>query len=116
MEQVEMICDNICLLNKARMVLEGSIQEIKKRYGKNTVVLDYDGDGGFVKDLPDVAKVDDYGRSMEIKLRDNADPQSLLRSLVGRVRVNRFEIQEPSLNAIFIDNVGADHEKNTIGH
>ncbi|MCJ7588614.1 MAG: ATP-binding cassette domain-containing protein [Candidatus Aminicenantes bacterium] len=116
MEQVEMICDNICLLNKARMVLEGSLQEIKKRYGKNTVVLDYEGDGGFVKDLPEVVKVDDYGRSMEIKLRDKADPQSLLRSLVGRVRVHRFEIQEPSLNAIFIDNVGVDHEKDTSGH
>jgi ABC-2 type transport system ATP-binding protein len=116
MEQVEMICDNICLINKARMVLEGGLAEIKRRYGKNTVVLDYDGEAGFVRGLPEVAQVDDYGRSMEVRLREQADPQSLLRSLVGRVRVRRFEIQEPSLNAIFIENVGDGHEKDPVGH
>ena len=116
MEQVEMICDNICLINKSRMVLEGSLKDIKRRYGKNTVVLDYEGEGDFIGGLPEVAKIDDYGRSMEIKLREGADPQGLLRSLVERVRVHRFEIQEPSLNAIFIDNVGAEHEKDPVGH
>jgi ABC-2 type transport system ATP-binding protein len=106
MEQVEMICDNICLINKAEKVLEGSLLDIKKEYGKNTVFLDYEGDSEFISSFPEIENLDDYGKTMEIKLREQADPQDLLKKLVGRIRVRKFEIKEPTLNAIFIDKVG----------
>ncbi len=106
MEQVEMICDNICLINKAQSVLKGNLAEIKRNYGRNTVILEYDGDARMVRKYPDVDKVDDYGKYMEVKLKDQADPQNLLASLAGKVRIDRFEIKEPTLNAIFIEKVG----------
>jgi ABC-2 type transport system ATP-binding protein len=110
MEQVEMICDNICLINKSRMVLEGSLSGIKKRYGQNTVALEYEGDIGFLRQAAEVGKIDDYGKAAEITLREGADPQALLARLPGRVMVNKFEVREPSLNAIFIDQVGGSHD------
>jgi ABC-2 type transport system ATP-binding protein len=110
MEQVEMICDNICLINKSRMVLEGNLAQIKHQYGKNTVVLEYEGDGRFVTELPGVEKVDDYGKYMEVKLREGGDPQEILRQAAGKLRLSRFEVQEPSLNAIFIEKVGVSHD------
>jgi ABC-2 type transport system ATP-binding protein len=119
MEQVEMICDDICLINKAEMVLEGNLSQIKKQYGKNTVVLDYDGDAGFIQDFPEVEKIDDYGKFMEIKLKERSDPQALLRNLVGKININKYEVQEPSLNAIFIDKVGGKgvrDEEDTVSH
>jgi ABC-2 type transport system ATP-binding protein len=119
MEQVEMICDDICLINKAEMVLEGNLSRIKKQYGKNTVVLDYDGDASFIQDFPEVEKIDDYGKFMEIKLREKSDPQALLQNLVGKIAINKYEIQEPSLNAIFIEKVGGKgvrDEEDTVGH
>ena len=106
MEQVEMICDNICLINRGEAVLEGGLADIKRQYGKNTILLDYQGDIAFLRNLPAVEKIDDYGRSAEIRLREGADAQSVLAGLAGRVRVGRFEIQEPSLNTIFIEKVG----------
>jgi ABC-2 type transport system ATP-binding protein len=119
MEQVEMICDDICLINKAERVLEGNLSEIKKQYGKNTVVLDYDGDASFIQNFPEVEKIDDYGKFMEIKLKERANPQALLQNLVGKISINKYEIQEPSLNAIFIDKVGdkgVKDEENTVSH
>jgi ABC-2 type transport system ATP-binding protein len=116
MEQVEMVCDNICLINKAEKVLEGNLSQIKKQYGKNTVVLDYEGDGGIIKDFPEIDKIDDYGKFMEIRLNEGTDPQALLEAVVGKVRVNKFEVREPTLNAIFIDKVGAKDEKNSVSH
>ncbi len=110
MEQVEMICDNICLIDKSRMILEGNLGQVKKRYGTNTVALEYEGELGFLKDAAEVEKVEDYGKAAEIKLREGADPQDLFRRLAGRVRVQKFEIREPSLNAIFIDQVGGGHD------
>ncbi len=116
MEQVEMISDNICLINKAEKVLEGSLSRIKQQYGKNTVVLDYEGDASFIPSLPEVEKVDDYGKYMEIKMKERSDPQVLLSKAVGKIRVNRFEVQEPSLNAIFIDKVGDKNAQDTLGY
>ena len=111
-----MICDNICLINKAERVLEGNLSQIKKQYGKNTVVLDYEGDADFIKDLPEVEKIDDYGKFMEIRLKERTDPKALLPKLVGKVGINKFEIREPTLNAIFIDKVGETNEKDTVSH
>ena len=116
MEQVEMISDNICLINKAEKVLEGNLTQIKKRYGKNTVVLDYDGDASFIEALPGVEKIDDYGKFMEIKMKERSDPQELLDKSVGKIRINKFEVREPSLNAIFIDKVGETNAQDIIGH
>ena len=116
MEQIEMICDNICLINKAEGVLEGNLSQIKKQYGKNTVVLDYDGDASFVQSFPEVEKIDDYGKFMEIKLKEQSNPQDLLSKLVGKININKFEVREPSLNAIFIDKVGVKDEKDTVSH
>ena len=106
MEQVEMICDDICLINKGKMVLEGNLSHIKNQYGKNTVVLDYDGDASFINALPEVNKIDDYGKFMEIKLKEQTDTQGFLMKLTGEIRINKFEVKEPTLNAIFIEKVG----------
>jgi ABC-2 type transport system ATP-binding protein len=116
MEQVEMISDNICLINKAERILEGNLSQIKKQHGKNTVVLDYEGDASFIPSLPEVDKIDDYGKFMEIKMKEKSDPQSLLEKMAGRIRINKFEVREPSLNAIFIDRVGESHAQDNIGH
>lgn len=109
MEQVEMICDNICLINKGRRILEGNLSRIKNQYGKNTIVLEYEGDVRFIQNIPAVETIDDYGKFMEIKLKEGSDPQSLLKTVAEKIRVNRFEVKEPTLNAIFIEKVG---EKN----
>lgn len=116
MEQVEMICENICLINRAEKVIEGSLNQIKKQYGKNTILLDYDGEGHFIHNLPGIDHIDDYGKFMEIRLSETQDPQGLLKELAEKVRINRFEVKQPSLNAIFIDKVGDKNAKDPIGH
>ena len=116
MEQVEMVCDNICLINKAERVLEGSLNQIKQQYGKNTILLDYEGDAGFIKGFDEISKIDDYGKYMEIKLKEQVDPQLLLNRIVGKIRVNKFEVREPTLNAIFIEKVGVQDEENSVSH
>jgi ABC-2 type transport system ATP-binding protein len=97
-------------------VLEGNLTQIKKQYGKNTVVLEYEGDASFIGTLPGVEKIDDYGKFMEIKLKEQFDPQELLDQSVGKIRISKFEVREPSLNAIFIDKVGESNAQDIIGH
>jgi ABC-2 type transport system ATP-binding protein len=56
-----------------------------------------------------VAKHDDCGSSAEVELAEGATGDQLLRALVAaEVGLNRFEVVEPSLQAIFIDKVGPE--------
>jgi ABC-2 type transport system ATP-binding protein len=105
MEQVEQMCDDICLINHATRVLSGGLKEVKRRYGKNTVILDYEGPDSFLGD--DLIKRHNrFPNYSEILLNEGADAQDVLRrALAAGARVNRFELVEPSLNEIFIESV-----------
>ncbi|HEY2495849.1 MAG TPA: ATP-binding cassette domain-containing protein [Candidatus Angelobacter sp.] len=106
MDQVEKLCDAICLINKGTAVLQGDLKSIKAGYGKSNVQIAYEGNGDFLKNNPLVANCNNYGNYAEIKLAPGADAQKLLREVTDRVRVNRFELMEPSLEEIFINTVG----------
>ena len=110
MEQVEMMCDSICLINKGRNILEGELQAIKKSYGKNTVRIEYSGDGEFLN-LPQLIKdVNRYGAVVEARLQPGADPQEILKAALQRgARISCFELIEPPLNDIFIEKVSESH-------
>lgn len=106
MEQVEKMCDNICLINKGKIVLEGMLREIKKQYGTNSIHLEYEGDGAFLKSLPMVSRANVYQNYAELELTDINKSPELITSLDGRLRLKKFEIVEPSLQSIFVNVVG----------
>ena len=103
MEQAEKLCDHICMISHGKKVLDGSLGEVKSRFGKNAIQLEIDGDGAFVRSLPGVREVTDFNRYLELTLADGADPDAILKGVLQRVRVRRFAIVEPSLYDIFID-------------
>jgi ABC-2 type transport system ATP-binding protein len=107
METVERLCDSIALINRGEKLLDGPVGEAKRRYGKNTVVLAFEGDGSFLARLPGVERVSDFGQYVEVRLVEKGDPQEVLRQAAARLRVSRFEIMEPSLHDIFVERVTA---------
>jgi ABC-2 type transport system ATP-binding protein len=110
MEQVEKMCDNICLINKGKPVLSGELYEIKKRYGTNSIHLEYEGDGEFLKNFSFIRRADVYQNYAELELTDISKSSELLASLNGKLSLRKFEIVEPSLNSIFINVVGGPEE------
>jgi ABC-2 type transport system ATP-binding protein len=116
LEQVEMICEDLCLIDKGSVVLQGNVAEVKKSFGKNIVVLQCEGDREFVAHLPEVARLEDQGKCIRIHVKEGFDPHGLLQKVVGRLIVNRFEVSEPSLNDIFLEVVGQNNEKNSSCH
>jgi len=108
MDTVERLCDTICLVDHGRPVLMGELKQIKSSYGKNSVQVEYEGDASFLQDKALVESYNDYGNYVEVKLVQGADSQALLRAISKGARVNKFELVEPSLEAIFIDVVKND--------
>jgi len=107
METVERLCDRVVLIDRGEKILDGRVSDVKKEHGKNTLVLAFDGDGSFLASLPGVGGITHFGRHVEIRLTEAADPQILLREATARLRVSRFEIVEPSLHDIFVARVTA---------
>lgn len=109
METAERLCSDILLINKARKVVSGSLREIKESYGRNLIALRGSGFGETLSDKAVVTNVTTHADELEIELADGADPQILLRKLVSNgAIVTKFEAVEPSLNDIFIDQVGGE--------
>ena len=108
MHSAEQLCHEIAVIDHGRVVLAGPLASIRERFGKNSVQLEFDGDGSFLKGLPGVVQVDDYGQYVEIGLESGAQPQQLLEAATQRLRVRRFEVMVPTLHNIFLQEVGRD--------
>ena len=110
MEQAERLCDFILLINKGVKVIDGTLDQIRATYDSGAILVDVEGDGAFIDGLPCVQHVVRTGKPLEVTLHDGADPQELLEALVGRARVQRFEIKTPSLHETFVQLVGGTDE------
>lgn len=105
MEQVEQMCDDICLFNQGKAVLQGNLQSIKQSFGNNTVLLDFIGDSEFLNQLVGVRINNRSTNFAEIRLLEGASPQHILEIAMKHAEIQRFEIVQPSLQDIFISTV-----------
>lgn len=105
MDQVEKLCDAICLVDQGIAVLEGTMRAVKSRYARNRVVIEYEGDASFLTHYA-IADLREFPGRAEFRLREGADPQALLHEASSMARIYRFELMEPSLEEIFIRTVG----------
>ncbi|HJT53222.1 MAG TPA: ATP-binding cassette domain-containing protein [Candidatus Angelobacter sp.] len=106
MDQVEKLCDSICLINRGTSVLQGPLKQVKAQYGKSNVQIEYEGNSDFLQQQELVGSYNNYGNYVEVRLAPGADPQQLLHAAAQRSRISKFELVEPSLEEIFIEVVG----------
>lgn len=107
METAERLCHDIILINRSRKVIGGSLREVKAGYGKDLIALRATGGEAVLADSALVASIAEHSDELRIELAKGADAQDLLRKLIASgAIVTKFERIEPSLNDIFIDQVG----------
>lgn len=99
MDQVERMCDRIFMIHKGKGFLYGKIDEIKSSYGKNTILLEFEGSIG---NIPGIKKINNSGNYAELIMEPGTDAQVILKNLANMVRIHKFEISAPTLNEIFI--------------
>jgi ABC-2 type transport system ATP-binding protein len=111
MEVAERMCDFILMIHRGRKVLDGTLDAIQKQYATDTVKLRVSGGEVAFDRLPGVVRVNDFGRLQELRLEAGCDPQSILGALVGRVRVEHFEVSRPHLQDIFVRIAGPQSDR-----
>ena len=106
MEIAEKLCDDVCMINRSRKVLDGRLRDIRRSFSLNAVAVRFEGGNGFPPDPELVASIREVGEEYEVLLNPGANPQTLLKRLVdAEVVIRKFELVEPSLHDIFIQKV-----------
>ncbi|MFN2511345.1 MAG: ABC transporter ATP-binding protein [Pyrinomonadaceae bacterium] len=106
MELAEKICDDICLINRSQKVLEGSLRDVKRGFGRNSVALRAQGGDGVLDDRTIISSFKRQSDEVEALLAEGVDPQVVLKRLLeSGARITKFELVEPTLHDIFIEKV-----------
>ncbi|MBK9126567.1 MAG: ATP-binding cassette domain-containing protein [Phycisphaerales bacterium] len=106
MNQAERLCDRIALINKGRLVIEGTVPEVRSRFAGRVLVIDAEGDLGHLRVLPGVVSAQVTAGHARLELDEGVEPNSILQSALARASILRFEVQSPSLQEIFVKLVG----------
>lgn len=102
METVERLCEQIALINRGRVLVEGKLAEVKKRFGLSKVRLQIEASNGYEPRVDGVVQAEQRSGVWEIELRDGDDGQRLLGEAMQHGRVVKFERVEPTLQELFV--------------
>ncbi|MBM4118938.1 ATP-binding cassette domain-containing protein [bacterium] len=108
MEQAEQLCDEIALIDSGRLVLSGTLAELRAGYGRSNLRVRFAGDGGVLRSDPRVASYSEPKPGLaELRLTDADQVSAVLRDWSARLAIDHFEVMVPSLHNIFIHTVTA---------
>lgn len=110
MDHVEELCEHLCILQKGEQIVHGSLQEIKDSYGKKNLIIRGDVDFQFLRDHDGVTKYKPVTGGCELQIENEDVAQSIFARLQGKGFIRKFDLEEPTLNDIFIEKVGAAYE------
>ena len=107
MQPVEEYCEEILILKDGQTVLQGNLRAIKAGYGRTNLEINCEDEiGNLIKDQ-DIRLISKTGAGYQFKIKQDEQAYTLLESLIkAKVKLNKFEIREPSLHEIFVEKVG----------
>ncbi|MCK4760765.1 MAG: ATP-binding cassette domain-containing protein [Candidatus Aminicenantes bacterium] len=112
MDFAEKMCDHIAMIDNGKIILSGSLKELKGQHARRNISIKYEGDISFLNDLPMVEKVTDFGNATGVRVKEPGQSQELLKLLVGKgVIVKSFNANEISLQEIFIEHAGSEEKE-----
>ncbi|MDR0596241.1 MAG: ATP-binding cassette domain-containing protein [Clostridiales Family XIII bacterium] len=114
MAQVEEFCDEICLIDHGRGVLEGNLREIKRGYPRDSLYVEAYGAGDLGRLLrekaPDaIVSIEPSGAGWTARLTSHEKRSAVLDTLhAAGITPDNFSVKEPTLEEIFVDKVGGE--------
>lgn len=106
MDHVEELCDNMTIMDQGKVVLGGSIREVKRTFGKQNVRIKMDEDLTSLKDTAGVVQFTKTHDGALFQITDEETAERLLEGSMKLGKLRHFAIEEPSLEEIFISKVG----------
>lgn len=111
MEHVELFCKKIVVLLEGKTVLSGNIKDIKAKYRKKNIIINGEINKKAIKKIKGVIDIIDNTNETIIKIDDNASLDEIFKEVSKGKDITKYEVEEASLNEIFISKVGEAYEK-----
>lgn len=111
MEHVELFCKKIVVLLEGKTVLSGNIKDIKAKYRKKNIIINGEINKKAIKKIKGVIDIIDNTNETVIKIDDNASLDEIFKEVSKGKDITKYEVEEASLNEIFISKVGEAYEK-----
>lgn len=108
MRNVEELCDELIMLKHGKPMLHGNLAEIKRSYGMKSVKLKADFPLDFIQEIPGVIKSHTSKVETEVQVENEQVAEVIFREAAAKGFLRKFEVEEPSLHDIFIDQAGGD--------
>ncbi len=111
MEHVEMFCEKVTILVKGKSVISGRLEDIKKDYRKKNILIKGDIKIADLKEIKGVVDVIKEENEYIVKIESDKYIEKVFKYITKCENVTKFEVEEPSLNEIFVSKVGESYEK-----
>jgi ABC-2 type transport system ATP-binding protein len=114
MEAAEALCESVAIVDHGRLVAGGRVRDLKRASGRRTLRLAVDGELGaaWLAELPGIVGLRPDHGGFALELLPGADSAVILAAVLERgAAVTRFEVVEPTLEALFIEHVGHPSEE-----
>ncbi|MDD2203193.1 MAG: ATP-binding cassette domain-containing protein [Bacilli bacterium] len=111
MEHVELFCEKLVILVKGQVVLGGRLSEIKKKYRKKNIIVHGDVEVDKLMKIDGVLEVNKVRNDIEIKIKDDNVVEDVFKYISKCKNITKFNVEEPSLNEIFVSKVGESFDK-----
>ncbi|MFZ2071018.1 MAG: ATP-binding cassette domain-containing protein [Halobacteriota archaeon] len=115
MEEADILCDRIAIIDHGRIIASGTPDELKKMLDKN-IVIDITLNPGVAGDhikrdlsnIPGVNYVKMESNRIKIGVADDAIVEQVLKSLIIRTKISEINIIRPTLDDVFLHLTGRE--------
>lgn len=110
MSTVEEFCEEITILSKGKVVLQGNLNDIKKQYGRVNLYVKTEQDIEDIIEKFELKVIEKTPNGYQMKVKNQEQADAFLNEMIAKkIQIIRFELREPSLHEIFVEHVGGDH-------
>ena len=111
MDHVEYFCDSLIILVKGKPVLQGKLKDIKNSYKRKNIRVIADLDKSKIEKIKGVIEVEKELEEYVIKVEDESITENVFKEISKCKNVEKFLVEAPSLNEIFISKVGEAYDE-----
>lgn len=109
MDHVEELCEQLCILHKGKMLVKGTLKDIKRSFGKAHIRIHSEHDLSSLAQIDGVVRMESSVEGFIFQVTNEAVGHQLLQRALAIGEVRYFAIEEPTLQEIFIETVGGHH-------
>lgn len=111
MSQVEMLCEDVLIIDKGKVILNCNLNDIKQEYSSKTLDITGKISTPVLNQIAIFGKIEEKGNNRYIVKLANKERINDVFRLLYSSEITKFSVLNVSLNDIFLDKVGTKYEE-----